>query len=110
MKDMMEYKGYYGSVHFDEEDALFFGKVEFVKALISYEAGSAKKFRKAFEKAVDDYLQLCKEQNSEPEKPFKGSFNVRILPELHRRTMLTAERKGVSLNKFVSDTLEKATR
>jgi len=109
MKDMMEYKGYYGSVHFDEEEKTFYGKVEFVKALISYEATTAKKFRKAFENAVDDYLDLCRERNAEPEKPFKGTFNVRLLPELHRRAVLTAKRKGLTLNKFVAEALEKAT-
>lgn len=110
MKDMMEYKGYLGSVHYDEKDALFYGKVEFIKALISYEAADAGKFRKAFEEAVDDYMDLCRQKGTEPEKPFKGSFNVRVLPELHRRAALAAERKGISLNKFVADTLEKATR
>ncbi len=109
MKDMMEYKNYYGSVHFDEEDNIFYGKVEFIKALASYEAATARKFRKSFENAVDDYLELCRERNVEPEKPFKGSFNVRLLPELHRRAVLAAKRKGFTLNRFVAEALEKAT-
>ena len=110
MKEMMEYKGYFGSVHFDEKDKLFFGKVEFVKALISYQAADAGNFRKAFEEAVDDYLSLCSNKKIQPEKPFKGSFNIRIIPELHRKTALAADRKGLSLNKFVADVLEKATK
>jgi predicted HicB family RNase H-like nuclease len=110
MKDMMEYKGYFGSVHYDEKDRLFYGRVEFVKALISYEAADAGKFRKAFEEAVDDYLDLCRKKGIKPEKPFKGSFNVRVMPELHRRAALAAERKGVSLNKFVAEALEKVTK
>ena len=109
MKEMMEYKGYYGSVHFDEDESIFYGKVEFVKALISYEATDAKKFKKSFEEAVDDYLAMCEEDGKEPEKPFKGSFNVRVAPELHRKAILAAEREGISLNKFVAKVIEKAT-
>lgn len=37
MEDMFKYKGYYGSIHFEEYYLILFGKVEFVKALISYE-------------------------------------------------------------------------
>jgi len=37
MKDMMKYKNYYGSVHYSDEDKLFYGKVEFIRALVSYE-------------------------------------------------------------------------
>jgi len=37
-----------------------------------------KSLRKAFEEAVEDYLQTCREQGKEPEHPFKGSFNIRV--------------------------------
>ena len=42
----------------------------------------------AFEEAVDDYLELCKEEGKEPEKPFKASFNVRTGTDLHRKAAL----------------------
>ena len=32
MTDMMEYKGYYGSVHYSDEDRCFFGKIEHISA------------------------------------------------------------------------------
>ena len=48
MKDLMQYKGYYGSVHFDEEELVFHGKIEFIRALVSYEATTARGLRKAF--------------------------------------------------------------
>ena len=110
MKDMMEHRGYNGSVHYDEEDKIFFGKVEFIRALVSYEASDAKKFRKAFEEAVEDYIDQCEKDGTEPERPFKGSFNVRIKPELHRKAALMADKKGISLNKFLAETLEKVTK
>ena len=57
MNNTMEYKGYVGSVEFSEEDALFFGKVLGVRALISYEGENARDLVEVFHSAVDDYLE-----------------------------------------------------
>lgn len=57
MNNTMEYKGYVGSVEFSEEDALFFGKVLGVRALISYEGENARDLVEDFRSAVDDYLE-----------------------------------------------------
>jgi len=107
MKDMMEYKGYYGSVHYSDEDRIFYGKIEFVRALVSYEGTDVKSLRKAFEEAVDDYILTFKRQGKEPEKVFKGSFNVRIGSQLHRAIALNALEKGITLNKYIVDVIEK---
>lgn len=37
MKNLLEYKGYYGSVEYSREDALLYGKVLGINSLISYE-------------------------------------------------------------------------
>jgi len=109
MKNMMRYKNYYGSVHYSDEDKVFYGKVEFIRALVSYEGTDVKSLRKSFEEAVDDYLQTCKEQDKEPEHPFKGSFNIRVGSSLHQRIAIEATKKGVTLNKYIVDVLEKET-
>lgn len=57
MNNTMKYKGYVGSVEFSEEDALFFGKVLGVLALISYEGENACDLAEDFHSAVDDYLE-----------------------------------------------------
>ena len=107
MKDMMAYKGYHGSVHYSDEDQVFHGKIEFIRSLVSYEGTDVRKLRTAFEEAVDDYLMLCEEEGKEPEKPFKGSFNVGTGPDLHRRAVLFAKSKGTNLNSIITDALEK---
>ena len=84
MSSVMKYKDYIGSVEFSEEDQLFYGKVLGIHSLISYEGESAKELIQDFHEAVDDYLELCVEKRIEPEKAYKGSFNVRISPDLHR--------------------------
>ncbi len=109
MKDMMKYKEYYGSVHYSDEDRVFYGKIEFLRALVSYEGTDVKSLRQAFEEAVDDYLDSCKEQSKEPEKPFKGTFNVRIGPELHQRVAVAAAQRGVSLNGYIAEVLKRET-
>ena len=60
MKNTMEYKGYLGSVEFDEEEGLLFGRVMGIRSLISYEGESAKELLEDFHGAVDDYLELCR--------------------------------------------------
>ena len=59
MNNTIKYKGYVGSVEFSKEDALFYGKVLGIRALISYEGTSAAELVADFHGAVDDYLELC---------------------------------------------------
>ncbi len=110
MMNPMKYEDYLGSVEFDEDDRLFYGKLLFIRALVSYEAKDAEGLLSAFHHAVDDYLKQCAAADVEPEKPFKGSFNVRPGPDLHRRASIAALRAGMSLNAFVTKALEEALR
>ena len=101
----LHYKNYDGSVEFSEEDGVFHGKVIGIKALISFEGDSVKAIIKDFHNAVDEYLQFCLQTGNEPEKPFKGSFNIRIGADLHRKVALAATARGVSLNTLVEDAI-----
>ena len=105
MNNTMEYKGYVGSVEFSENDGMFFGKVMGVRSLISYEGSNSKELVEDFHAAVEDYLALCESQNQPPEKAYKGSFNVRISPELHKQTAIYAASQQTSLNNVVADAL-----
>lgn len=101
MKDVLEYKGFAGSVHFRAEDNLLFGKIEGISDLVSFEGQSVTELRTAFEKAVDEYIELCKSLGKRTRKSYRGSFNVRISPELHLGAAEAAIRSGLSLNQFV---------
>lgn len=107
MKDKMNYKGYWGSVHFNDEDDLFYGRIEFIRALVSYEGRDVDALRQAFREAVDDYLQTCEDQGRKPERPFKGSFNIRINPQLHQRIAAHAADNGMTINRYIAEILEK---
>src|SRR5437899_8987051 len=108
MKDLMKYKDYLGSVHFDDEELIFYGKIQFIRALVTYEATDAKGLLKAFRGSVDDYLKTCKAQKIAPEVPFKGSLNVRLGEDLHRRVAMAAEQHHATINKFIVETLAQA--
>jgi predicted HicB family RNase H-like nuclease len=105
---LVSYKGYLGSVEFDQDDRIFYGRLVFIRALVSYEAKDAEALVRGFHEAVDDYLAHCEDEGAPPERPLKGSFNVRTGPDLHRRAVVTASRAGMSLNAFVTRALETA--
>ncbi|NOL50145.1 type II toxin-antitoxin system HicB family antitoxin [Pelistega europaea] len=87
---MMEYKGYIGTIEADFEQDMLFGKLAYIRDVVTYEAHTVADLQKAFEESVDEYLSSCAELHKKPDKPFKGSFNVRIGEELHRQASLAA--------------------
>lgn len=105
MSTLLEYRGYIGSVEYSNQDEVFFGRLEFIRDLVTYEGADAKSLKAAFHDAVADYLETCAAEGKTPEVPLKGSFNVRPGHELHRRAMIHAKRKGINLNAVVSDAL-----
>jgi len=106
MKDILTYKEYIGSVHFNAEDEVFYGKIEGIEDLISFEGSSVGELKEAFKDSVDDYLELCRKAGKKTEKSYKGSFNVRISPEIHKKAKQIAIRKGISLNQFIQKAVE----
>ena len=104
----LHYKDYIGSVEFSEEDLVFHGKVVGIKSLISFEGNSVSAITEDFHNAVDEYLGFCSENGVKPEKSFKGSFNIRIGADLHRRAALAASVRGISLNTLVEDAIRQA--
>mgnify|MGYP001028455250 FL=1 len=108
MNNTIQYKGYIGSVEFSEEDSIFYGKVMGIRSLISYEGESARELLDDFHGAVDDYLESCKAEGKEPEVAFKGSFNIRLSPELHKRIYIYAAAHQMSMNRYIEEILEKS--
>lgn len=107
MSNWLSYKNYNGTVEYSKEDDCLFGKVIGIKSLLSYEGESIKELKADFQKVIDEYLADCRERNVEPELPFKGTFNIRISPELHRSIALYAMEHGKSLNAAVEEAIGK---
>lgn len=110
MSDHLEYKGYVGSFDLDERDAILHGKLVGIRDLVTYEAPDAAGLVRAFRDAVDDYLSDCAQEGREPDKPFKGRFNVRVDPATHRALALIAGQRRSNLNAVASEALEAYAR
>jgi predicted HicB family RNase H-like nuclease len=107
---MMEYKGYFGKVEFDDEANIFHGEVINLRDVITFEGETVDELRTAFADSVEDYLAFCKKRGEEPDKPYSGKFLVRVEPELHKTLVVQARKNGKSLNALVSDALLKAVK
>ena len=107
MSNWLSYKNYNGTVEYSKEDDCLFGKVVGVRSLLSYEGESIKELKADFQRLIDEYLADCGERNVEPEQPYKGTFNIRISPELHRNIALYAMEHGKSLNAAVEEAIGK---
>ena len=105
MSNLLSYKNYNGTVEYSKEDGCLFGKVVGIKSLLSYEGESVRELEEDFRNVIDEYLEECSERNVEPEQPYKGSFNVRISPELHRNIAIYAIEHGKSLNAVVEEAI-----
>jgi predicted HicB family RNase H-like nuclease len=100
-KDYFEYKGFRGSILASIEDRCLHGRIKHIDSVVTFEANTVEELESAFKDAVDDYLETCEEMGICPEKPYKGSFNIRIDPELHRQAAHSASTQGISLNSWV---------
>ncbi|HMF75607.1 MAG TPA: type II toxin-antitoxin system HicB family antitoxin [Bryobacteraceae bacterium] len=106
MSDFLEHEGYIGSVTFSAEDSVFHGKLEGIRDLVTYEATDVDTLKRSFQEAVEDYLQSCREKGTAPNTPFKGTFNVRVGTELHKRAVAFAADHKKKLNTVVTEALE----
>ncbi|MDX9905482.1 MAG: type II toxin-antitoxin system HicB family antitoxin [Bacteroidales bacterium] len=107
MKDVIKYKDHRGSVRFSADDRLFYGKIEGIDDLVTFEGRSVDELVSAFEEAVEDYISLCDQSNKPVQKSYKGSFNVRINPELHKKAAFLSSAQGLSLNELVEEAIQR---
>ncbi|MGS1095989.1 type II toxin-antitoxin system HicB family antitoxin [Aquamicrobium terrae] len=107
---MRLYKGYSGSIEFDDEDMVFHGRVLGLRDIVTFEADSAEDLVKAFHDSVDDYLAFCEERGVEPQKPYSGKLALRTTPEIHALLSKAASYDGKSINQWISDTLAEVAR
>ena len=110
MKDVLRYKDFIGSVHFSAEDDCFFGKIEGIDDLVTFEGGDVGDLKRSFREAVEDYIELCRKAGKPLFKSYVGSFNIRMPAELHQKAARKSALLGISLNQFVQRAVEKETR
>lgn len=109
MNNVLEYKGYHTKLEVDIESHSVRGKIEGINDFVDFETDDLAKVEEEFHSAVDDYLNFCVEVGKTPEKEYKGVFNVRIAPELHKAISQVAYKKGISLNAAVEEAISSFT-
>jgi predicted HicB family RNase H-like nuclease len=108
--DMMTYEGYTGVFNVDPDAKVIRGQVVDLKDTITFQGTTVPEAMQAFRDSVDDYLEFCESLGEKPERPFSGSFLVRLEPDVHRTLTALAQVLGVSLNKFVAGKLTELVR
>ena len=104
----LEYKDYIGSIELSEKKDVFKGRIIGISQVISYKGCSVKTIIESFHNAVEKYLASCSKKGKAPEIPFKGSFNVRIGAELHRKAATKAYSSASSRKSALSAFVEKS--
>jgi len=107
MKDILTYKKFIGTVSFSAEDRVFYGKVEGINDLVTFEGATVDDLEQSFKYMVDEHIEDCKKEGVPVEKSFKGSLNVRLSPNLHKKMAQIALLKGISINKLINEILRK---
>ena len=110
MSNLLFYKGYQGHFQYDPDADIFHGDVLHLNDVITFQGRSIDELKTALADSIEVYLEYCAQKGRAPQKPFSGSFNIRIPPEIHQRAAASAARDGVSLNKWVAKTLEQAVK
>jgi predicted HicB family RNase H-like nuclease len=62
--NLIVYKGFYGSVHYSAADEVFYGKIEGVKDLVTFECKSVIALESAFQESVDAYVKIIQDNFS----------------------------------------------
>lgn len=101
----MNYRGYFARIEYSDEDQFLIGHIAAIRDIVGFHGESVNDLRCAFEEAVDDYLDTCKQLNRQPQKPYSGKLSLRLDPELHATVALQAELVGKSINQWVQDVL-----
>ena len=105
---MLNYKGYQAKVEVDYETGALYGRVINIRDIIFFEADSFDQLKNEFQISVDDYIAFCKEHGEEPDKPSSGKISLRVSPQVHSAAKSAASLEGMSLNAWISKTIEKA--
>ena len=103
---LMGYKGYHARIEFDSADQIFIGYVLGINDSLNFHGESVKELTQSMHNCIDNYLDYCAQIGKEPEREFKGSFNVRIKPEQHKKVALYAASDGITIYQFVSRAID----
>lgn len=101
MNNLLEYKGYHANVELDFSDKIFIGSVLGIDDSLNFHGKTVEELQEQFEICIDDYIKMCEHFGKTPEKEYKGSFNVRIPSEMHKKLDMMAVSQGTKINQLI---------
>jgi predicted HicB family RNase H-like nuclease len=104
MTTLQPYKGFQGSVEYD--NGVLFIRILHIDDSVSTICDAASQVEPSFRELVDDYIETCRSLGQEPNRPFKGSFNVRIKPSFHRQAAMAAAQNEITLNSWIEEAIQ----
>jgi predicted HicB family RNase H-like nuclease len=106
----MTYKGYAARIEYSDEDQCLIGHLAGIHDVVGFHGESVAELRKAFEEAVEDYLETCEQLGRAPQKPYSGRMMLRVPPEVHAAVAVAAEVSGKSINQWATEAFTHAVR
>lgn len=106
MANVIQYRGYHARIDYSSEDNMLIGSVINIRDSLHFHGNSIPEITQTFHDSIDNYLEMCEALGKTPDKEYKGSFNIRIPQELHRKAALMAEEEGISLNQLIQNAIE----
>lgn len=106
MKNILEYKGYHAKIEFSNDDNLLIGSVIGINDSLNFHGTTVDELKEQFGICIDDYLEMCEFFGKDPEKEYKGSFNIRIPSEMHKKLDLMAVSQDTSINNLIIQSID----
>lgn len=107
---MFKYGNYIAKLEVDAEEGVLHGRVLNISDVVSFQGKTVREAEQEFRKAVDAYIETCKQKGKEPAKPFSGKLPFRTTPEIHRDIYIAATRADKSINSWMEEILAKAAQ
>jgi predicted HicB family RNase H-like nuclease len=106
MSQLLEYRGFQGTVLYSTEDKLLHGRVVGVRGLVSYEGENIPDLEADFRIAVDDYIAFL-DGNSVTPLPPTEVVPVPFPSALHERAVRFAEQHNQELTDVFEEAVSK---
>ena len=100
---MQEYRGYITDIEADSSNDRLIGKVLGTRALIKASGKTFPEVRKNLTEAIDEYIDICQQENIDPDKSYSGEICLQTLPDVHRAVETVASLSGKSVSHWLED-------
>ena len=103
---MLNYKGYIGNFYLDEEKEVFIGRIINSNDDIFFESDNAKELKKEFINSVESHIKANDKMPLKTNSNLLSNINLCLPSTVIEKAQFVAEKKGMSLNSWISKTIE----